>query len=195
MLKLTAVANIGATTSMSEDVRKFLVAGNPIAHSRSPQIHQAFADQFGLKLSYERALVGVGEFASFAGEFFASGGHGMNVTVPFKGDACQFAQHLTTDAQDALGVAVAIGHFLYWHGDRFSRPPLLSTGVRAAFVFDLQHFNFRRRCDHFFVHSPDAADATGVRLDAAEAAVVWRRRKVPGVKSLFSCAESCVLDR
>ena len=40
---------------------KYVVVGNPIAHSRSPQIHQAFARQFDMSISYEKVLVEVGE--------------------------------------------------------------------------------------------------------------------------------------
>ena len=71
---------------------KYVVVGNPIAHSRSPQIHQAFARQFDISISYEKVLVEAGQFAAFADEFAADGGAGMNVTVPFKGDAFAYAQ-------------------------------------------------------------------------------------------------------
>ena len=66
----------------------FCVVGSPIAHSRSPEIHQAFAAQFGLSIRYERVLVEPGEFASVLREFVAAGGVGMNVTVPLKEEAC-----------------------------------------------------------------------------------------------------------
>ena len=89
---------------MSNAVARFVVVGNPIAHSRSPEIHQAFAAQFGLQISYERALVPPGSFAEFATDFFAADGHGMNITVPFKGDACAIADHLDPAAEAAAAV-------------------------------------------------------------------------------------------
>lgn len=88
----------------SPRVKRFAVMGNPIAHSRSPQIHAAFAAQTGIRLSYERILVDLGGFAQAVGNFRAAGGDGLNVTVPFKQDAFRFAERLTARAQRAGAV-------------------------------------------------------------------------------------------
>lgn len=81
------------TGSTPLDPRKpeYVVVGNPIAHSRSPEIHQAFARQFGRTISYERVLLEKGQLPGFADDFFAQGGLGMNVTVPFKVEAYDYA--------------------------------------------------------------------------------------------------------
>ncbi len=71
-------------------VDRYVVVGNPVAHSRSPEIHQAFAAQFGDVIEYTRAEVTLGGFKAFADEFAQSGGRGMNVTVPFKRDAFDY---------------------------------------------------------------------------------------------------------
>ncbi|MBP8290373.1 MAG: shikimate dehydrogenase, partial [Chromatiaceae bacterium] len=63
---------------------RYAVIGNPIAHSKSPLIHAAFARATGQNLAYGRIL---GDLADFGGEvrrFLDSGGQGLNVTVPFK---------------------------------------------------------------------------------------------------------------
>lgn len=83
---------------------RYAVVGNPIAHSKSPRIHQLFAEQFGHDLIYEARLVEPGQFERFAAEFFRGGGCGLNVTLPFKTDAWQFASRLSADAREAGAV-------------------------------------------------------------------------------------------
>jgi len=83
----------------------YLVVGNPIAQSKSPQIHQAFAEQTGEQLTYTKSLVELEGFNAFATQFFAQdNNHGMNITMPFKGDAHQFADELTDNARLACAV-------------------------------------------------------------------------------------------
>lgn len=83
---------------------QYRVFGNPIAQSKSPQIHQRFALQTGEALHYDKQLVAVDGFADAAMQFFADGGCGLNITVPFKLDAFQFATQLTERAQNAGAV-------------------------------------------------------------------------------------------
>ncbi len=80
-------------------MKKFAVFGNPIAHSKSPEIHQAFAKQCDIELSYAKILAEIGQFNQFAEQFFTDGGIGANVTVPFKEDALLFADDLTDRAR------------------------------------------------------------------------------------------------
>ena len=82
----------------------YAVFGNPIAHSRSPQIHAAFAQQTGEDMDYRAILAPVDDFAGALQEFIAAGGRGANVTVPFKEDAFRRATRLTPRA--ALAGAV-----------------------------------------------------------------------------------------
>ena len=83
----------------------FAVIGNPVKHSRSPSIHQAFALQTKINLAYDRLEAPVDQFESTVQDFFTQGGAGLNVTVPFKQQAWELAQaHLSTRAKTAQAV-------------------------------------------------------------------------------------------
>ncbi|APC05235.1 shikimate dehydrogenase [Polynucleobacter asymbioticus] len=82
----------------------YAVAGNPIAHSKSPAIHQCFAQQAGQQMYYGRLQPELNSFAQTAKSFFSAGGKGMNVTVPFKLDAQALADQVTARAQLAGAV-------------------------------------------------------------------------------------------
>ena len=102
--------NTPASTSLNTDPRLFsgldvyAVAGNPISHSKSPLIHQYFAEQAKQQMHYGRLQPEIDGFAAAANSFFAAGGKGMNVTVPFKLDAQALADVLTSRAQLAGAV-------------------------------------------------------------------------------------------
>lgn len=81
--------------------KKFAVLGHPIGHSKSPVIHQGFADQFGLDISYEAIDVEPGSFAQVVRDFQTSGASGCNVTVPYKVDAFEVADVRSERAQHA----------------------------------------------------------------------------------------------
>ncbi len=83
---------------------RYAVFGNPIRHSKSPIIHRAFAEQTGQDISYDKQLVDTGSFEAAADGFFASGGKGLNVTVPFKQDAYSYAAKLSPRARRAGSV-------------------------------------------------------------------------------------------
>jgi shikimate dehydrogenase len=82
----------------------YAVAGNPISHSKSPAIHKRFAEQSSQKMYYGCLQPALSEFKTAAQNFFANGGKGMNVTVPFKLDAQVLADVLTPRAQLAGAV-------------------------------------------------------------------------------------------
>ncbi|THT96457.1 shikimate dehydrogenase [Lampropedia puyangensis] len=70
---------------------RYVVIGNPIAHSRSPAIHQQFATLTGQRLDYGLCLSPVDAFATTLQQLRAQGIQGANVTVPFKLEAAQLA--------------------------------------------------------------------------------------------------------
>lgn len=83
---------------------RYAVIGNPIAHSRSPIIHRAFAAQASQDLSYDALLGPLDTFTPFVREFFATGGRGLNVTLPFKEQAYALSEILSKRAQQAGAV-------------------------------------------------------------------------------------------
>ena len=83
---------------------RYCVIGNPIAHSKSPDIHAAFAAQTGQTLTYERCLAPLDEFDKTIHALIAQGYKGANVTVPFKLDAAAIAASLTGRARAAGAV-------------------------------------------------------------------------------------------
>lgn len=96
---------------------RYAVIGNPIAHSRSPQIHDLFSRQTGKPLRYERLLAPVDGFADAVAAFVADGGVGLNVTVPFKQEAYALAAaHLSPRARLAGAVNTLSWRDGAWHG-------------------------------------------------------------------------------
>lgn len=83
---------------------RYLVIGNPVSHSLSPQIHRAFAQQLGERISYDKATVELGQFVEFVRDFAETGGCGLNVTVPFKLDAHAYVDVLDEHATAAGAV-------------------------------------------------------------------------------------------
>jgi len=78
----------------------YVVAGNPVAHSRSPAIHAAFAAQTGQHLVYDRLLCPLDGFAPALRAFAQQpAARGCNVTVPFKFEAWQLAARRTPRAE------------------------------------------------------------------------------------------------
>jgi shikimate dehydrogenase len=78
---------------------RYAVLGNPVAHSRSPAIHAAFARQTGQAVVYERVLCPMDGFDEGVRAFAASGARGCNVTVPFKFEAPALAARCSDRAR------------------------------------------------------------------------------------------------
>lgn len=94
----------GAASTAGVPPDRYAVIGHPIAHSRSPRIHAAFAAATGQHLVYDRIDAPPEAFERRVHEFFASGGSGLNVTVPHKEAAARLADRLTTRARLAGAV-------------------------------------------------------------------------------------------
>ncbi|WP_286240672.1 shikimate dehydrogenase [Neptuniibacter halophilus] len=83
---------------------RYAVFGNPIKHSKSPQIHASFATQTGQDLTYEAICVPEDQFAGYVDEFLQGTGRGLNITIPFKQQAWAMAEQLSPRAKLAGAV-------------------------------------------------------------------------------------------
>lgn len=92
---------------------RYALIGTPIGHSKSPLIHGAFARQTGEDMSYGLLETPQGRFREAVDRFRAEGGRGMNVTLPFKLEAFEYA----TDLMDRARLAGAV-NCMKFDGDR-----------------------------------------------------------------------------
>jgi shikimate dehydrogenase len=105
---------------------RLAVFGSPVAHSLSPRIHGLFARQCGLEVDY-RALEATAEtFPGLVRALAEQGGHGCNVTVPFK----HAAWRLAARASDTAARARAANTLLFerpdaWYADNTDGPGLV----------------------------------------------------------------------
>jgi shikimate dehydrogenase len=83
---------------------RYALVGHPVAHSRSPMIHQLFAAQTRQHISYELIDAEPASFETAVRGFQAAGGKGMNVTVPHKEAAFDIAERISSDALRAGAV-------------------------------------------------------------------------------------------
>ena len=82
----------------------YAVIGSPIKHSKSPSIHARFAEITGEPVVYQAVLGDEQDFAGSVDAFRAEGGMGLNVTVPFKQDAFDYASEFSERAKRAGAV-------------------------------------------------------------------------------------------
>lgn len=97
---------------------QYAVFGNPITHSKSPEIHSFFAEQCQQNMSYSKACIELDHFNEAVRAFQQQGGKGLNITVPFKLEAYALADSLSQRARQAGAVNTLMltddGHI---HGD------------------------------------------------------------------------------
>ena len=80
---------------------RYCVIGNPVAHSRSPGIHAAFAAQFGIDMAYTRCEAPLDGFEATLRSLVAQHYRGANVTLPFKLEAARLCNSLSERAHAA----------------------------------------------------------------------------------------------
>jgi shikimate dehydrogenase len=92
----------------------YAVFGHPVGHSLSPRIHRLFAEETAQQIEYERREPPKDGFADAIAAFRAEGGHGANVTLPFKEEAWSLADQRSERAERAGAVnTLVMGDMLY----------------------------------------------------------------------------------
>ncbi len=85
---------------------KLAVIGKPIGHSKSPEIHQDFADQFDAKIEFRKDEVSPETLETWLADFFKDGGKGVSITLPLKEEALNYADEISDRARLALACNV-----------------------------------------------------------------------------------------
>ncbi|MDM5147222.1 shikimate dehydrogenase [Candidatus Persebacteraceae bacterium Df01] len=86
--------------------RRYAVVGHPVRHSKSPWIHAHFAECTQRDIVYAAYAPPLSGFDEFARNFFAAGGCGLNITVPFKQEALAFASSASAFSKRAQAANV-----------------------------------------------------------------------------------------
>jgi len=98
-------------------IDRYAVVGNPIAQSKSPLIHRAFAEQTRQAMSYVALLAPIEAFVATVEAFRAQGGKGINVTTPFKLEAFALSRQASPRARAAGAVNTLAWRDGIWFGD------------------------------------------------------------------------------
>ena len=78
---------------------KLAVIGKPIGHSKSPEIHQDFANQFDAKIEFRKDEVTPETIETWVADFFKDGGKGVSITLPLKEEALNYADEISDRAR------------------------------------------------------------------------------------------------
>jgi len=118
------------------------VIGDPIAHSLSPLIHNAWLRDYAIPATYEAMHVPKGAFPEALQSLAQRDILGVNVTLPHKGEAFRMAQ-TATDATQVVGAANTLTYKAgTWHADNTDVPGFLTALQDALGGETLESYNF-----------------------------------------------------
>jgi shikimate dehydrogenase len=114
-------------------IPRFGVAGDPVAHSRSPQMHLAAYAALGIEADYQRLPIPPELFAETVRALPGSGFRGINVTIPHKQAALALADS-ASDAARAIGAA----NTLTFSDSKIHADNTDAPGMISAIPFDVE---------------------------------------------------------
>ena len=85
-------------------MKKYLVIGNPIDHSLSPQLHNYWIKKNNIDAVYEREKLENNDLESLVLKIKDKKVNGVNVTVPFKKEIIQYLDKLSPEAKATKSV-------------------------------------------------------------------------------------------
>ncbi len=165
---------------MSDAPARCGIIGFPLAHTRSPELHRGFAEQCGVAQSYSVLAVPDSDFEHVVRSFFANGGRGLNVTLPYKQRALEFA-----DAASERAVRAGAANVLTRQPDG----TVLADNVDGTgFLRDLTRLQFDTRGAKVCVLGAGgaAAGVIAALLDAGADAVAVLNRDTERAESLIA---------
>ncbi|NGY06556.1 shikimate dehydrogenase [Solimonas terrae] len=118
---------------------RYAVIGQPISHSKSPTIHNAFAQATHQDLRYEAVEVPAGTLADALQRLHGDGFLGVNITLPHKADAPMLCEMISERAQLAGAVNTLIRSDAGWRGDNTDGEGLIRDLQRLAYAIKDQH--------------------------------------------------------
>ena len=166
---------------------RYALVGNPVAHSKSPVIHAAFARATSQDLEYGLIEAPLDGFAATVERFRAGGGRGLNVTLPFKQEAFRLCSGVSARARIAQAVNTLVLETGY--GDN-------TDGI--GLVHDLsRNLNYKFSNVLLLGAGGAAQGVVGALLEAGAARVVIANRTVSKAQALaarFPGASACDYD-
>lgn len=156
----------------------YAVIGNPVAHSKSPAIHAAFAAQTSQDIVYKSIFCDLKAFTATVAQFREAGGRGLNVTLPFKHEACQLANWRSVRAQ-AAGAA----NTLTFNADGITADNTDGIGLTRDIIDNLQ-FSLRGKRILLMGAGGASYGVVGPLLEEAPGALVIANRTVSKAKAL-----------
>jgi shikimate dehydrogenase len=168
---------------------RYAVIGNPIAHSKSPAIHAAFARQTGQRMEYGRILGTLGDFPGDVRAFVADGGRGLNVTLPFK----QEAWALLADRSPRAEAAGAVNTIVVLDDGRLQGDNTDGVGLVRDLATN-QGLDFAGKRVLLLGAGGAARGVLGALLDAAPAALTIANRTADKARDLARATADKRLD-